>query len=85
MRTINKSRNFLAYALLSAMALACIFTISGPSQVMAGDEGSNPIVPDTIPVEGGGDTSGHGSSIGSGENILFTFNLLLLVLNSTVL
>lgn len=85
MRIINKSHSFMAYAILATLALTCVFTITGPSQVMADGSGSNASLPDTVPVGGGGDTTGHGSSIESNTYLPATLDILLLILDAAVL
>jgi len=83
MRTINKSRNFMAYAILATLALTSIFLISGPTVVIAGD-GADPILPDTIPVGGSGDTTRSTNSIGSDNISPTTFDLILLIMETTI-
>ena len=84
MRTINKSRNFLAYAILATLAFTCVFLVSNPAPAVADSpgEGTNP--PDTIPIGGGEDTTGHGSSISSDTNSPSTLDMILIILESAV-
>lgn len=85
MRTLNKSRNLLAYALLTAMAFTCIIMLSGPVPAIAeGSSGSGPFPIDTIPANGGGDTTGGANSFESGINMPSTLDLILLVMDMTI-
>ncbi len=85
MRTLNKSRNLLAYALLAILAFTCIIMLSGPVPAIAeGTSGSGPFPIDTIPANGGGDTTGGASSFDSGTNSPSTLELILLVMDMTI-
>jgi hypothetical protein len=86
MRTINKSRNLVAYALLATLAFTGIFMISTPSPAIADGGGTDPIGVDTVPVGGGGgsDTSGGSRSLDSNFDSPSTLDLILLILESAI-
>ena len=84
MHPINKSRNWVVYAVITTLALAGIFPDSAPTLAIADTPGiTSP--PDTIPIDGGGDTTGHGSSIESGDQVPANFDWLMLVIELTIL
>ncbi len=83
MRTLNKSRNLLAYTLLATLAFTCMIMLSGPTPAIADGSGSGPLPPDTIPA-GSGDTTGGASSFDSGTNSPLTLDLILLIMDMTI-
>lgn len=84
MHSVKKPCNWTAYAVIATLALVGVLLVSDPTLVIAEEPGSiSP--PDTIPIGGGGDTTGHGSSIESGDQPPANFNWLMLVIEITIL
>lgn len=85
MRTTKSSRNWLAYTVLVSMAFTASFLISGSTDAVAEGSGAGGIMPDTVPVGGGSDTTGHGSSVDSGGSSRSLLDLLFLLLDTALL